>query len=272
MKRSLLCFVCFAGVCAGTSDILVTGALGRTGNIIYKSLKERGSSVRAFDLSVDKTAWQQATGCDACDASEGIYTGDVRDPASLVAPFAGVGSVVIAVATGGANRTEELMRDVEYQGVINQVAALTNATTNDAARTLAELRVVLISSMATTNPNPAPYEGGPVLFWKLNAEAFLGSAASLKLRTTAIKPCGLGDGKPGAAQLLATPATDALFATCVPPMINRADVARVSIAALDAKAEALPQRFDLCSRATGTPTPDSELDALLKGAQWPWMA
>ena len=164
------------------------------------------------------------------------------------------------------------MRDVEYLGVINQVAALTNATTNDAARALPELRVVLISSMGTTDPNPAPYEGGPVLFWKLNAEAFLGSAASSKLRTTAIKPCGLVDGKPGTAQLLASPATDALLSTCMPPMISRADVARVSIAALDAKAEALPQRFDLCSRATGTPTPDSGLGALLQGAQWSWKA
>ena len=111
-----------------------------------------------------------------------------------------------------------------------------------------------------------------MLFWKLNAEAFLGSATSPTLRTTAIKPCGLVDGKAGTAQLLASPATDALFATCVPPMINRADVARVAVAALDAKAGSTPLRFDLCSRASGTPTPDSELDALLQGARWPWMS
>ena len=32
---------------------------------------------------------------------------------------------------------------------------------------------VLLSSMETTNPHPNPFEGGAVLFWKLNAEAFL---------------------------------------------------------------------------------------------------
>lgn len=50
------------------------------------------------------------------------------------------------------------------------------------------LKFVLCSSMGTTNPKPAPYEGGPILFWKLNAEAFLASSG---LTSVIVKPGGL---------------------------------------------------------------------------------
>jgi len=61
------------------------------------------------------------------------------------------------------------MRAVEFDGVEHQVAALAQQN----ARALPSLRVVLCSSMGTTDPKPAPFKGGSVLFWKLNAEAFL---------------------------------------------------------------------------------------------------
>ena len=66
---------------------------------------------------------------------------------------------------------------------------LTNTTTNPAGSgSLADMKVVLCSSMGTTLPNPPPYAGGPVLFYKLQAEAFLGSAG---ITTSVVKPCGL---------------------------------------------------------------------------------
>jgi hypothetical protein len=42
--------------------------------------------------------------------------------------------------------------------------------------------------METTNPKPAPYMGGEVLFWKLNAEAFVAAHA---VGSTIVKPCGI---------------------------------------------------------------------------------
>jgi len=82
------------------------------------------------------------------------------------------------------------MRAVEFDGVEHQVAALAQQN----ARALPSLRVVLCSSMGTTDPKPAPFKGGSVLFWKLNAEAFLMGSG---LGSTIVKPCGLSSGEAG---------------------------------------------------------------------------
>ena len=59
--------------------VLVTGAGGRTGALIYKQLKDMGvENVRASVFSLDKARSQ--LGCNKCDASEGIYVGE-RVPA-----------------------------------------------------------------------------------------------------------------------------------------------------------------------------------------------
>jgi len=110
------------------------------------------------------------------------------------------------------------MRAVEFDGVEHQVAALAQQN----ARALPSLRVVLCSSMGTTDPKPAPFKGGSVLFWKLNAEAFLlGSGVG----STIVKPCGLSSGEAGMHGLgvshnddLPSPGTF---------LVARADVARV---------------------------------------------
>lgn len=67
-------------------------------------------------------------------------------------------------------------------------------------QSLGSLGVALISSMGTTAPNPKPFAGGPLLFWKLQAEAFLATSG---LPFAVIKPCGLADGAVGAARLVA---------------------------------------------------------------------
>jgi hypothetical protein len=106
--------------------------------------------------------------CSACNASDGIFVGDVTDPATMTAAFDGVDTVAIAVGVGGG-ASASLQKAVEFSGVENQVTALTH---NRTAADVGALRVVFCSSMGTTNPHPPSFEGGPVLFWKLNAEAF----------------------------------------------------------------------------------------------------
>jgi|AntAceMinimDraft_5_1070358.scaffolds.fasta_scaffold111426_2 hypothetical protein len=54
--------------------------------------------------------------------------------------------------------------------------------------------------MGTTDPNPKPFAGGPDLFWKLQAEAFLATSG---LPFAVVKPCGLADGALGASRLVA---------------------------------------------------------------------
>ena len=103
-----------------------------------------------------------------------------------------------------------------------------------------------------------------MLFYKLNAEAFLGASG---VPAAVVKPCGLGNGEGGQQQLL-TGHDDAMLTTVHPPMVARADVARVMVQALVERQAGL--RFDLCASLRGDPTTDDELGALLDSARWDW--
>jgi uncharacterized protein YbjT (DUF2867 family) len=281
MSSPLLLLLIGAAASAATDpDVLVTGATGRTGQLIYRELKARrgaqGGGVRA--LVTDLAQARSVLNCSLCDASEGIFLGDVTDPSTLAPAFAGVGRVAIAVGFTSENASEAAFKAVEYTGVINQVAALTNATANPAAAAAAAaavvgggaagLRVAIVSSAGTTVANPSPQMGGPILFWKLNAEAFLGSAVGALLTATiAIKPGGLDSPRAG-PRLLVAPATDALCAAGQQG-VARADVARVLVAALEDDTLSGGLRLDLGS-TQGAPTTDDELGAVIRGGLWPW--
>ena len=118
--------VCAAAAApAGGRSVLVTGAAGRTGKILYAQLKARKdiAEVKAFVFaSADaKDNARKALNCTKCDASEGIFYGDVTDPSSLEAPMAGVDTVAICVSVGGHTTNQTVMKAVEFIGVENQV-------------------------------------------------------------------------------------------------------------------------------------------------------
>ena len=236
--------------------VLVTGAAGRTGALLFKQLKAdpRVGSVRGMVRNITKA---RASGiCSKCDATEGIYVGDVTKPETMKEAMSGVDSLAIATAVGGAV-SASVMRSVEFDGVENQVSVLAQQNLQN----VSALRVVLCSSMGTTNPNPPPFEGGKVLFWKLNAEAFLTSSG---IGATIVKPCGLTNDPPRKKAL------DTLHDDKNPsPLsftVSRADVAAVMVEAIVERTSGL--RFGLCSKAAGKPTTD--LGALLRGARWQW--
>jgi hypothetical protein len=152
--------------------------------------------------------------------------------------------------------------------VRNQVRAL---AAPDGPRFAAEdVRVVLCSSMGTVAP-PAINPLGDILFYKLNAEAWLLSAG---VPAVIVKPGGLTNA-PGGARKLVVGHDDSLDPAWPgggpAPSIPRADVARVMVAALlDAGAMAghIPTlRFDVAA-VEGDPTTD--LDRLLRDAAWAW--
>ena len=269
MLRRPSCLVLLLASCVWASgDVLVTGATGRTGRLIYAQLKARRSGVRA--LVTDINTAQQVLNCSKCDATEGVFLADVTDPASLVPAFAGVTSLAIAVGITDESASEKELEAVEYLGVVHQVTALVNASANPAAAGAdARLRVALLSSAGTTIANPSPQMGGPVLFWKLNAEAFLSSAAAdPRLTTISLKPGGLDSPRAGPRLLLA-PATDTL-ATTGREGVSRTDVARVMVAALqDITLTGAGLRLDMGS-TQGAITTDDELAPLLTGGLWPW--
>ena len=243
------------------STVLVTGATGRTGSKLYKNLvADGGFNVRAFVRDVNKA--RTILGCNKCDASEGIYVGNVSDDAALRTASLGARSVAIAVGSPYNSSTEET-KAIEYVGVQKQVAALAQPANLATVGGPANLRVVLCSSMGTLDPTPPSHEGGFQLFWKLNAEAFIGASG---LSYAVVKPCGLMS-VAGNGQLLVGH-DDTLLSTA-PPVIARDDVARVMQAALAFVPAAAPAalRFDLCSKH-GEPTTD--LQALLRQSLYSW--
>jgi len=253
--------VCAAAAPTGTRSVLVTGASGRTGKLLYAQLKARNDMkvkalVRASADAKDNA--RKALNCTKCDASEGIFYGDVTDPSTLEAPMAGVDTVAICVSVGGHTTNQTVMKAVEFIGVENQVAAL--AMHSDVA--MGDKRVVLLSSMETTNPHPLPFEGGRVLFWKLNAEAFLGSSG---IGSSIVKPCGIEGAYGRGGKELIVGHNDKLKGI-MSSVISRADVAAVMVQTIIDRDTSL--RFDLC---VGKGAPTTDLAALLNTARNAWL-
>ena len=255
MRLAFAAPVLLAVVGAQQPTLLVTGATGRLGAELYSQAKALGAFAEVRGLVTNLTEARLYLNCTACDASEGIFVGDVTNVSTLAPAMAGADAVAIAVgASGGA--PADVQRAVEFDGVENQVRALYDAPGGTAP---SDRQLVLCSSMGTTDPSPSPMEGGSVLFWKLNAEAQL---LASDLRAVVVKPCGLTTDAGGERELVA--GHDDELLSLMPPTVPRADVARVMLASIVRRDAKL--RFDLCSTA-GEPTTD--LDKLLESARYP---
>lgn len=253
---------------AATGPVVVTGATGKTGALVYKLLKEENIEVRALVRDASKAG--EVLGCSKCDESEGIFVGDVTKPETLTGVMKGADSLVIL--TSAAPQCDATHKqctypkgaypvDVDFHGGKNQVEAFAEANGNDK-------QVVLVSAMGTTTPdNYLDLMGkGYISFYKLNLEAFLVSAG---VPSTIIKPCGLGLGDAGKDEIIVGHDDEEQWDLKV--VIQRADVARLVVASLKEKETATGLRFDVCAKA-GTPTQDSDLKTVLKAAQFPWEA
>jgi NAD(P)H-binding len=256
-----------AGISSSSEgDILVLGATGRTGSLLYQNLINNlkdGHHGKVRALVQDRDKAREILQCDKCDESEGVYEGDIRNLTSLLPAFRHVRTVAIATGVSGVgnNMTREYIRAVEFEGVQNAVRALAQVS-NLQAYGVTNLRVVLCSSRGTTTPS-SMLQGvfGDILFYKLNAEAFLGSIGMV---SSIVKPCGLSNNEGHNATLVVlhddAPVPTGSF------IIPRADVARV-MAELVMRPPAQNLRFDLCS-LHGPATTD--LQQLVESAKWSW--
>ena len=95
MPLSLLLALATAQAITQPPDVLVTGATGRLGSLLYAQAKAdtRIGNVRAFVMNVTRA--RAALGCQKCDPSEGIYVGDVRNPLALNAAANGVDALLV---------------------------------------------------------------------------------------------------------------------------------------------------------------------------------
>lgn len=255
--------------------IVVTGATGSTGSMVYLSLKgTAGVVVRALVRNASKA--RDVLHCDKCDDSEGIFEGDVTQPSTLNTVMVDADSLVITTGPAyhclvpgayigckyypGADP-----KTMSWLGVKNQVFAFANSS----GPALADKHIVLISNDLTTVPDNFldKIDSGWGCFYALNGEAFTLSSG---VPSTIIKPNGLGDGAAGEKAIVVAhddagwSPTDLNY-----EFISRADVARLVTYAATNPQKAAGLRFDVTSMKTGG-TPTTDVATVFDAARYPW--
>ncbi|KAH9672367.1 hypothetical protein KPL70_017693 [Citrus sinensis] len=257
------------------STVLVTGAGGRTGQIVYKKLKERSEQYAARGLVRTEESKQKIGGADD------LFIGDIRDSNSIIPAIQGIDALIILTsavpkmkpdfdpAKGG--RPEFYFEEGAYP---EQVDWIGQKNQIDAAKAAGVKQIVLVGSMGGTNLNhPLNSLGnGNILVWKRKAEQYLADSG---IPYTIIRAGGLQDKEGGIRELLVGK-DDELLQTET-RTIARADVAEVCIQSnvsgylhalfvLPQQAlqfeEAKFKAFDLASKPEGTGTPTKDFKAL----------
>lgn len=246
-------------VSMATPTVLVTGAGGRTGQIVYNKLKERGNQFIAKGLVRSEESKAKIGG--AAD----VYIGDITKPETLSLAFADIDALVIITSAvpkmkpgfdpSKGGRPEFYFEDggfpeqVDWLGQKNQI---------DAAKAVGAKQIVLVGSMGGTNTNnPLNALGnGNILVWKRKAEQYLANSG---IPYTIIRAGGLQDKEGGVRELLVG-IDDELLATDT-RTISRSDVAEVCVQALGIE-EAKNKAFDLASKPEGEGTPTTDFQQL----------
>ena len=191
--------------------VLVAGATGRTGSLVVAELLAQGYPVRAFVRSTAKAAERLGPDVEAVQ-------GDLKDPDSIAAAMDGVGAVINAAGAGAASGDESNTPEmVDYQGARNLA---------EAAAAAGVAQYVLVSSRGATHDDHYLNQMfDNVLIWKRRGEE---AVAASGVAYTIVRPGGLGEG-PGGNQTIIFEQGDTRLENI---WINRADVARVCVAAL----------------------------------------
>lgn len=251
--------VAVAAMGDSATTVLVTGAGGRTGELVYKKLKERvGQFVSRGFVRTEESKLKIGGGDD-------VFVGDIRQPETLTPVFQGVDALVIVTSAvpkmkpgfdpSKGGRPEFYFEDgcypeqVDWLGQKNQI---------DAAKAVGAKHIVLVGSMGGTNPNhPLNSLGnGKILIWKRKAEQYLADSG---IPYTIIRAGGLLDKEGGLRQLLVGK-DDELLATDN-KSVPRADVAEVCVQALLIE-EANDKAFDLASKPEEAGSPTTDFKAL----------
>ncbi|XP_010920552.1 uncharacterized protein At5g02240 [Elaeis guineensis] len=241
------------------STVLVTGAGGRTGQIVYKKLKERTDQFIARGLVRTEDSKNKIGG------ANDVFVGDIRDAESIVPAVQGIDALIILTSAvpkmkpgfdpSKGERPEFYFEDGSYP---EQVDWIGQKNQIDAAKAVGVKQIVLVGSMGGTDVNnPLNNIGnGNILVWKRKAEQYLAESGT---PYTIIRAGGLQD-KDGGLRELLVGKDDELLKTET-RTIARADVAEVCIQALLFE-EAKFKAFDLASKPEGTGTPTTDFKAL----------
>lgn len=232
--------------------VLVTGATGRTGSIVFQKIRDRKEwKVIGFARSLDKV--EQMFG-----STQDFIIGDITDQSQIASAMSACDALVILtsatpkmVAPPSEGKPPQFAYDpegipekVDYQGQVNQI---------DAAKQAGVEHIVLVGSMGGTNPNHMLNRmgNGNILIWKRKAEQYLIDSG---IDYTIIRAGGLQN-EPGGKRELLVGKDDLLSINPpdgIPNMIPREDVAIVVINALK-ESNARNKAFDVISKPENAP-------------------
>ncbi|XP_052729427.1 uncharacterized protein At5g02240-like isoform X1 [Vigna angularis] len=254
-------------VVAANITVLVTGAGGRTGKIVYKKLKERRNEYEARGLVRTEESKQKIGGADD------IYVGDIRDAENIDAAFQGIDALIILTSAmprikPGFDPTKQkrpkyyfeegaFPEQVDWIGQKNQI---------DSAKAARVKQIVLVGSMGGTDVNHPVNKmcKGNILVWKRKAEQYLADSG---IPYTIIR-CGAFENEEGGLRELITGKDDEIL-KIETKTIPRADVAEACIQALNYE-EAKFKAFDLASKPEGAGSPTKDFRALFSQITTPF--
>ncbi|CAL0304487.1 unnamed protein product [Lupinus luteus] len=155
------------------STVLVTGAGGRTGQIVYKKLKERPDEYIAKGLVRTEESKQKI------GAADDVFVGDIRDSESLAPALEGIDALIILTSAvpqikPGFDPTKGQSPEFYFEegAFPEQVDWIGQKNQIDAAKAAGVKQIVLVGSMGGTDLNhPLNNLGNAnILVWKRKAE------------------------------------------------------------------------------------------------------
>ncbi|KAH9606425.1 hypothetical protein KSS87_015068 [Heliosperma pusillum] len=254
--------------------VLITGAAGRTGQIVYKKLKDRSDQFNGKGLVRTSDSKQTIGGADD------VFIGDIRDTDSIAPAIQGIDALIILTSAvpkmkPGSDPAREKPEFIFEDGAYpEQVDWIGQKNQIDVAKAAGVKHIVVVGSMGGTNPNHPlnSLANGNILIgkrkltslaivtilqiWKRKAEQYLADSG---IPYTIIRAGGLQD-RPGGVRELIVGKDDELLETET-RTISRADVAEVCIQALQFE-EAQFKAFDLASKPEGAGEPTTDFKAL----------
>lgn len=254
--------------------VLVTGATGHTGSMVYLALKAQGVTVRGLVRNVTKA--RAVLGCNACNETDGIFVGDITKKDTMSAAMSGAETLVITTGPAYHCRIPSVYigckfypgadpKTIAWEGVKNQVSAFANSS----GSTLTERHVILLSNDLTTVPDNFldKIDNSHGTFYALNGEVYtMGSGVPF----TIIKPNGLNDFDPGEKEIVVAH-DDQGWSSMNPntEFIGRADVARLLVFAAQNPEQTRGLRFDVTSKRFGG-APTKDVSKVFQAAKYPW--
>lgn len=261
---------------SGKAKVVVTGAGGRTGQLVAKRLAA-DAAYEPVAVVRDEQSKAKLVGLGVPAAN--VYIADISkaDPAAFAPAFEGASGLIIATSavpqilplsmipvlwaklTGAKGvmpqfgwKAGQFPEQVDWLGQRAQI---------DAAKAAGIKRVVLVSSMGGTesNSNLNRLGNGNILQWKRKAEQYLIASG---LEYTVIHPGGLIDEAGGQRELLV--GVDDELSKLPSRSIPRDDVARLSIECLGLEA-ARNRAFDAITRKPGEGPVTTDFQQLLAG-------